>query len=158
MQGAFGDDIQTIGHHRTARQVKSLVDCWDDTYTFSTIRNPWDRMVSTYHFKLKRRDKKVTNRSFEEWIIDVLQNQDTTTQCDYLAEDGKIIVDFVARFENLNSDFKKICQEIGANKTLLHENKTEHERYANYYTDTSKNVVANIFKDEVDMFGYKFGE
>lgn len=156
IQSALADNIQTIGHHKTAAQIKSSIDYWNDVYTFSIIRNPWDRMVSTYHFKLKKRDKKVIDRSFNEWILDVLCKEKPSTQCDYLMKDGKIIVDFVARFENFSSDFKKICSKIGVQKKLLHKNSTDHKKYVHYYSNKSKDAVGELFKDEIEKFGYGY--
>ncbi len=73
-------------------------------------------------------------------------------------------VDFVARYENIENDFKIIADKIGlpSSVTLPHRNKTSSRRrgkhYTEFYTEEAKEAVARIYADDIEMFDYKFGD
>ena len=49
--------------------------------------------------------------------------------CDWLLDNnGKLIVDFVGRFETLQKDFNFVCDKVGITpQELPHNNKTKHK-------------------------------
>ena len=68
-------------------------------------------------------------------------------------------LDYFIRFENLNDDFKFVCEKIGIPKEELpHYNKSEHEHYSTYYDEELINLVKNHFNIEIKYFGYKFAK
>lgn len=72
-------------------------------------------------------------------------------------------VDFVGRYENLENDFKVVAEEIGIAETtrLPHVNSTkraQRRHYSEYYTREAREKIAEIYADDIKMFGYKFGE
>lgn len=71
----------------------------------------------------------------------------------------KVLPDFVGRFENMDSDWRKICAAIQYKyKKLPHLNKTVHEHYTDYYDEETRDIVYDIYEKDVDLFGYKYGE
>lgn len=73
--------------------------------------------------------------------------------------DGKILVDFIGRVENLQADFDEVCDRIGIKRRQLpHVNRSAHKPYWEYYDETSRDVVAERFRRDIDYFGYRFGE
>lgn len=71
-------------------------------------------------------------------------------------DDGEVLVDFVGRFENLESDFNRISDQIGISNQLPHINKTTHTKYRDYYNDETKDLVRSIALRDIEMFDYKF--
>ncbi len=73
-------------------------------------------------------------------------------------EQGKIIIDFVGRFENINSDFETVSKKIGVDVKLPHVYKSENRKkdYREYYDDVTREFVAEKFKKDIDFFGYTF--
>ena len=70
---------------------------------------------------------------------------------------GKILVDFIGKFENLETDFKYICKKININEVKLpHKNKTIRKNYREYYNENTKNIIADWYKKDIDYFKYKF--
>ena len=84
----------------------------------------------------------------------------TPTHLPYLTnKQGEIVTDFIGRFETLQKDFNTICDKIGApNQKLQHKNKTDHNHYTEYYDEESLGIVGDKFKEDIEIFGYRFGE
>ena len=67
------------------------------------------------------------------------------------------MVDFIGKFENLETDFEYICKKIGVNGIKLpHKNKTQRKNYRDYYNENTKTIIANWYKKDIDYFGYEF--
>ncbi|RPG63782.1 MAG: hypothetical protein CBC02_009840 [Flavobacteriaceae bacterium TMED42] len=133
-----------------------------DYFKFTIVRNPWCRIVSCYHFLKK--SNIIPDVTFTEWVTQKKCNSFTTrweckSSLNWITVKGHNKMDFVARFENLESDFKIICEGIGIdNKKLPHFNKSKHKNYQSYYDDITENIVKNKYIDEILQFGYKFGD
>jgi hypothetical protein len=85
-----------------------------------------------------------------------------TKSCyDYFVYNGKISVDFIGRFENLEEDFNTICRNVGIQNPprLKKHQKTRHRHYIEYYlTQELIDMVGFIYKGDIEHFGYTFGE
>ena len=80
-------------------------------------------------------------------------------QSDYLIDlHGKVLVDFIGRFESLEADFNTICQRIGVAPPKLEHKRQAKDRggYQKYYTDETRELVARHFAADIAMFGYSF--
>ena len=78
-------------------------------------------------------------------------------QLDWITDDnGEIIVNHILKLENINEDFMKLKNKINLqlNLSVPHVNKSEHDHYSKYYTDKTKNMIEEIHKREIEMFGY----
>ncbi len=73
-------------------------------------------------------------------------------------------VDFIGRYENLENDFKVVAKELslGSDVSLSHVNSSSSRRkgrhYTEFYTKEARDIVAEIYADDIKMFGYKFGK
>lgn len=63
--------------------------------------------------------------------------------------------DFLGKFENLNEDFKTLCNKIDINCELLHENKTNPTKLKEYYTPGIIKKVVKIYKKDFELFNYE---
>jgi len=163
--------------HRTKHILASTAkeiykDYWDDYFKFSIVRNPWDRMVSFASMGwLDTRivDGKVNVDSFLSYItnnkyevpvfsesVSRLHTYDNyienSVYCNILNED----LDFIGRFENLHEDFATICEKIGCKNELPSDHKNVSENYKGFYNEHSKQVVQNIYKEDLKRFNYTF--
>lgn len=157
--------------HATAKDAKKHLpgNIFDDFYKFAFVRNPWDWHVSMYHFILKEKEhvhhevvKSMGGfgEPYLQWVIDTKRpfaRGATKFQKDMVTDaDGNLIVDCIGRFETLATDFNRICQSLGVDASLPHLNGTSHRDYRSYYNDTTRQMVATYFKDDIDLFGYTF--
>lgn len=79
-------------------------------------------------------------------------------------KEGELKTDFIGRFENLQKDFDKVCKSIGLPLSKLpHANKRKSKRrrrrasfYKDLYNDKTINQVGEIYKDDIELFGYEY--
>jgi hypothetical protein len=73
-------------------------------------------------------------------------------------DQGRNIVDYVGRFENLDVDFAEICSRLGLQPPALgHENRSEGRvDYRTYYCEETRDIVARYFSRDIENFGYNF--
>ena len=77
---------------------------------------------------------------------------------------GELKMDFIGRFENLQKDFDEICESIGLPLCKLphrNERKTKGRQrrtsfYKDLYNDKTINQVGEIYKDDIELFGYEY--
>lgn len=79
-------------------------------------------------------------------------------QMDILADGGSACVaDVVLRFEHLQEDWGMLRERLGMpDRELPLINATVHEPYATYYNDATREAVGNLFRRDIETFGYKF--
>ena len=133
-------------------------------YCFTFVRNPWDRMVSSYFYDLNRiKDKKLT---FFNYVKNRPEINKYHKQCHERAQYNYIInqsnqpsMNYIGKLENLQQDFNIVCDKIGIpQQQLPHANKTDHKHYTEYYDDETREIVAEKYAKDIEYFGYKFGE
>jgi len=69
---------------------------------------------------------------------------------------GKLLVDYIGRFENLQADFAQVCARLNRQAELPHLKKSEHGDYRQYYNAASIEIVRQWFKSDIEQFGYEF--
>jgi hypothetical protein len=131
------------------------------TFTFTVVRNPFDRVVSAFHYLRDR----CAGREFNEFVVDVLGREGTSfdphfaPQADGLLHDGALLVDHVGRFETLDRSWREIAARIDAPAVLPHRGRSERAAsYAGYYGDEGRRVVERLYHDDLTLFGYAFDD
>jgi chondroitin 4-sulfotransferase 11 len=167
------DPAATTAHegrrHLTARDMRALVPVavWSESYKFAFVRNPWDRLVSWYHmcmqvptpnpFSVYIRQHAPTFGDFVTKSTTGVAARTTRNQLDYVTDDnGEVIVDFIGRYEALQADLGTVGERLGIAVELPHLNRSSHRDYREYYTDETRDIVAERFADDLRQFGYKF--
>ncbi len=166
--------IATFGHVDLPGLIaKGVVDrrYFDRAFKFAFVRNPFDRLVSLFFYLKKvKRVETPEALTFEEFCRAIaagkhprvgLYNWRGLSQCnpmcDWLLDDsGRLLPDFLGRFETLTEDFQAICKLIGIAERIPHENKTEHRPYRDYYTAETRGIVETVYRRDLDRFGYSF--
>ncbi len=163
----------TVPKHVSLSNLKRLTGIEHQSYfKFCFTRNPWDRMVSFY-FQLqkpinlettgRRRKYELTNKySFKDYIkIERKENPKFLDEASIKAfigdENGQIGVDFIGKYENLQSDFNKVCELLKIPKTKLPRiNVSKRKHYSYYYDEESKEIIATGLKYDIEQGAYQF--
>ncbi|MCG8363032.1 MAG: sulfotransferase family protein [Pseudanabaenales cyanobacterium] len=76
-----------------------------------------------------------------------------------MGSDGVLVIDFVGRFENLQSDFDRVCDRMGIEQQPLpHKNvMNRKQHYTEFYDDESQALVKALYHQDIEYFGYEFG-
>ena len=138
-------------------------DVFAGLFKFAFVRNPWDLLVSSYHYLQTqdghhRRRRAEDGRSFAAYAAYEIR-RGKMSQSDMLTDrDGRLLVDFVGRFESVATDFAYVCRVLGLQATLQRENATRHLDYRRYYDDRLAEEVGRFFAADVERFGYAFDD
>jgi hypothetical protein len=142
-------------------------------FKFSFVRNPWDRVVSTYFFLKKGGMNEMDRRfaaenlarcdSFAAFVEFWLNEKNIWSWTHFKPQhyficdaNLRVCMDFVGRTETLDADFHHICQRLGVVAELTWTNKGNHRPYSEYYTDDLRERVAAVYADDIAIFGYQF--
>jgi Sulfotransferase family len=146
-------------NHMPANEVRELLhneQVWTSYFKFAFDRNPWDRQVSAYHFRYRRRR---SPPSFADFIHH--DRRARLNNYDIYSLDGEACVNFLGRFENLQEDFRHALSEIGLKinhelpraKSGIRQNA---KHYRDYYDDYTREVVGSWYEREIGLLGYVF--
>lgn len=148
------------GHGR----IVDYPDVGNGVFKFGFVRNPWDRFVSGFFCQTAFTG--VGKDVFNKYIREECSNGATPARAVHsihfipqwfflLDNHGSIGVDFVGRFETIQRDWKYVCDRVGVSSELGHERKRIHDPYRDYYTPESWDTIANLYRRDIDLFGYE---
>lgn len=156
--------------HANARTARKELpkEVFENFYKFAFVRNPWDWQVSMYHFILKEpefpnHDLIKSLGGFEAFLSWLIRTENpypknaTKFQKNVVTEvEGNLMVDFVGHYENLATDFQRVCQRLNIDAELPHLNRSKHRDYRTYYNERTRQMVAEYFQEDIALFGYTF--
>jgi len=145
--------------HMPASRVRDYVgeEVWRSYFKFAFDRNPWDRQVSWYLYKTKSKRARPT---FERFMAS--RRRAYVNNHEIYTIEGKLAVDFVGRYENLEEDLNKALQMAGVKRTIavprtnVTPNKDESRSYRSYYSPATEALVAEWYQPEIALLGYGF--
>lgn len=185
------NDDPALGTEKLAHlSASEYVDCGHVTqqefsgfFKFSFVRNPWNRILSEYRYR-----NYFHHLSFKDFVFNKMPQpgfddkyRHVMPQYDMLHDkDGKLLVDFVGRFETLQRDFDRVCEKLGLENSLLpHRNPSDkksrdlkrrlrnilfmngenrHHGLSDFYDDETREAVADYYRIDIETFGYQFND
>lgn len=69
---------------------------------------------------------------------------------------GETMVDYIGRLETMQQDTSNIFERLGIKAQVLHVNATRHQHYSEYYDDESREMVGEMYKEDIDILQYSF--
>ncbi|NUO83325.1 sulfotransferase family 2 domain-containing protein [candidate division KSB1 bacterium] len=158
-----------FGHRTASEKIADLGKAaWKKLFSFAIVRNPWDRVVSHFHYRAMTNQSELGAKAigFNEWVK-LAYGENVPEYYDkpkmfmpqwhwLIDEKGRPAVSFIGRFENLQDDFAKICMLLNREAELPHLKKSDRGNYRQYYSTASIEIVERWFQDDIEKFGYKF--
>lgn len=175
---AAGHSISTalfggvIGH-RTLRDYESVASGGlGRFFVFSFVRNPWDRLYSSYCYLCRGGNGRPPDTgfggmlaaaypSFESFVHDFLTPRTIYSyyhfvpQAEFLVSRERACgADFVGRFERLEEDFAQVAQRLGCEGNLPRLNVSGAGDYRQAYSRAMWAKVGELYSVDCRMFGY----
>lgn len=143
------------------------------TFKFCFVRNPYDRLLSTYLDKVVLGDElrakfhaalgREGSISFDDFI-DVVVNEPAedmdahyAIQCRHTFQ-SRVPYDYIGRFEHLADGLAEIARHIGMDlqryEARIDPHKTGPKTYGNYYTSRTVRLVQHKFAEDFEVFDY----
>lgn len=180
-KGLFDKDWG-LGHLDIRHYQKHLKEeCFEKYFKFAFVRNPWDRAFSAYSYLKKGgsntpwdihfMEKYIKGYdSFEAFIYslkdDPVKARELSSECPHFRpqytyicnQKHQILIDYVAKFENINEEFIIIANKLNIKSAYLaHNNKSTSKSYKNMYTSKEMiDTIGKLYYNDIKLFKYKF--
>jgi len=153
--------------HSTLADIDGLVSADEiaGMFTFTMVRNPWDRMVSYYHWLREQTFDHPAVRlakslPFEGFLSDPTsqEGQRGWPAARYMTDvTGTERSSAYIRLEHFKTDAAPLFDHLGFELALPHENQSSRfESYQSYYTPKLRDIVAACCAEDIARFGYQF--
>jgi hypothetical protein len=175
-------------NHMPAVEIRSLLgqEVWESYYKFTTIRNPFDKLISGFYMFDKRRQKYSSAQKFAAFAKSLINrgNPIDRAQGDTDVErfrnwikkggifldrdkymiDGRQCVDYFIRFEDLQAGIQHVCGQLALpfEPSRLPQFKTgfrtSKRDISDYYDRETARIVQEHYAWELERFGYSLPE
>jgi hypothetical protein len=164
-----------LPYHYTAVDYRAIYGkkTFNEYYKFAFVRNPWDRLYSAYRY-LKAggwndEDKQWAEThlsrfsSFNEFVRHWLTKENINKhkhfwpQRRFICDSrNRLLIDYLAYFETLHEDYDVIKSRLQIDTEIGRHNVNPGETYKEAYDYKSKMIVADVYSEDIALFGYDF--
>ena len=174
----FGIEVRARGPHIPAYAYRWAGPAFfDHAFKFAVVRNPWDRVVSAFHFLKAPRypdDKAWSDRrlkgvdSFADFLEAlrrplfrnlVLTELHFHPQIGFVGDlKGRLLVDQVVYYENLASGLRRVADrlQLAPPEGIEVLNASDRGDYRDYYDTRGRELVGHMYARDIETFGYHF--
>lgn len=145
-------------NHMRAERIRNVVgrETWDRYFTFAVERDPWDKAVSLYFWRTREMEPRPTLLQFLE-----ATKENSLSNFDHYTIGGRVAVDRVVRYENLEQGLEEVRLKLGLPEPLvLPRAKSGHRPVGSRSTalvgPREKAIVDRACAREIALFGYQF--
>lgn len=178
---------QRFEHFTSRYYEKEYSRFWNDSHyeVFTIVRNPYDRLVSIYHYIQQHRRHKFEPIACNCAPFNVWARTNLTAHTRYFDRESpqgergtdwmvgspywfspqicfldtdKVRERLIFSFESGMGPINAYLKKKGVNKPILHINKSEHRPYQTYYDEELLQFVntTSFIKDDCEKFNYRY--
>ncbi|MEL6839880.1 MAG: sulfotransferase family 2 domain-containing protein [Pseudomonadota bacterium] len=158
--------LQTPGRlwkHSTIRDIGALINP-ADFFVFTLVRNPWDRMVSYYHWLREQRFDHPAVTSAQTYDFkDFLSHPQTQMSLQQNSYRSYVVdeagVDHCCLYARLEypDDLEPLWDHLAFRVSVSHENRSDrHKDWRIYYDTETADIVQEKAGEDIARFGYTF--
>ena len=154
------------GGHTAIKEFHAFITCntdidWDSLFKFTFVRNPWDRMIScmfhgpTPDYKFDHvLDELLEAKEKDDWSEHgIFKPQHFYTHLkNGIYKEGKGLMNFIGRFENLQLEWNNLAGKLGVASKLSHKNKGTHKPSKEYLTKERLRKTKEIYRRDYELF------
>lgn len=148
--------------HSRLADIDGMAGLPDPAFVFTLVRNPWERMVSLYHWaRAQSFDHPMIHAAKSHAFSDFLalpQMQASLRQdnaAEYVKDrGGRERCDVFVRLEHFSTDIAPVEASLGFAIEIPHANASSHPDAATLFDRRTSDIVAGIFADDIARFGY----
>jgi hypothetical protein len=155
-------------NHIPARRVRALIgtEIWDEYFKFCIERNPWDKAISMYYWRTRKREPQPLS------LLEFLRSENDKHEMPegrgsklsnfrIYSIGRNVAVDHVGLYENLNSELEQIADLLNLPEEIeLPRIRGAHREDRRHYREImgheERDIVARICAREIALFGYSF--
>lgn len=153
-----GKGRRAFWQHSPAREVRDGVGpaAWRDYYKFVVERNPWDRAISQYWFRMRLLDEPIPMLEFFETAP-----QHMMSNLLYYAIDDRVVVDRILRYEGLDQQLPELSDRIGLREPIELPTanagwRDDRRPYREVLGPQEREVISRRCAREIELLGYEF--
>lgn len=161
------------GHHKIRDYEKIFTRRTINHYLkFAFVRHPQTRLYSAFSF-LKKGGSTSKDSNWARKNLDMYNDFDSFVQLwvnetnifDYvhfipqyqflIDSEDKMRIDFIGKFEQLESDYEKICRKLNINAKLMRKNITkETVGKQMVVSNKSEDIIRDVYRKDFEVFNY----
>lgn len=157
----YGKRLPVWRNHMTAKAIRDALGrrTWDRCVKISTVRNPFDRAVSQFHWNTRREGPRHPAEAvdrFRDWVRGRWPDDFDVTHLR-----ARYVIDRAIRFERLREDIEALAADLGLPvdlSSLPHAKSLGHARkgiaVADYYDAESVEIVRRRMRWVFDNHDY----
>lgn len=177
----LGDTPKAVKRRRRVKDVSAAGRLWKHStladieglatpeeiqtfFTFALVRNPWDRLVSYYHWlRLQNFDHPAValakTMEFQGFVAHphTMKSVKSAPYGSYLTFRGAECASCFIRIEHFDADAGPLFDHLGFPLSLQRVNTSERRAdYRDYFDSKTRAVVEDICGEDIARFGYQF--
>ena len=143
-------------------------------WKFTFVRNPFDRIVSVYHYSrdtygiktnvvfedfIQAVKKTIESKSYYKWVDRIQPNHISPQYLYAYNKEAELVTDYIGRMENFDVDLQNIFEQLNLSlpSSINKVNTTpKRDKYRKYYTDDARKIVEQLYEKDLNLFNYEF--
>ena len=171
LEKKFASPYKLFHDHLSVKDMKYKLGSklWNQLFTFTFVRNPWDRIFSFYFYR-KKCHEIPASLTLKEYIVLLynkqlgkyelpLNSHEYKNCADYILCDEKIDVKYIGRYENREHDLYEIASLIGWTRTenlYLQRSKPRLVNYKDLYDSNMIKMIERMYMKDIELFNYTY--